>query len=156
MALRWETNLKNGICAIEFDRKDIRANKMVVTTLESSFHVFDLRTQHPKNGFASTVVKAHDNTTVWTGHHKSPSITTSPTYLASHLISNYPSSRTRKDADNKHDEGVPGTCELINNANVAEQPVAAFDWSPDKQGLCAFASFDQSVRIGIVTKLNQY
>ena len=76
MALRWETNLKNGviklariipasiligenakICAIEFDRKDIRANKMVVTTLESSFHVFDLRTRHPKNGFASTVEK---------------------------------------------------------------------------------------------------
>ncbi|KAJ3047719.1 WD repeat-containing protein 92 [Rhizophlyctis rosea] len=160
MALRWETNLKNGICAIEFDRKDIRANKMVVTTLESSFHVFDLRTQHPKNGFASTVEKAHDNTTVWTVKHLPQNrdifMTSGGNGTLNLYKYNYPSPRTRKDADNKHDEGVPGTVELINNAKVAEQPVAAFDWNPDKQGLCAFASFDQSVRVGIVTRLGQY
>jgi hypothetical protein len=49
--------------------------------------------------------------------------------------------------------GVPGTIDLIQKANVAEQPVNSFDWSPDKQGLCAFSAFDQSIRIGIVTKL---
>ena len=27
-------------------------NKLVATTLESKFHVFDLRTQHPEKGFA--------------------------------------------------------------------------------------------------------
>ena len=41
---KWETNLKNGICHLEFDRKDIMMNKIVATTLESKFHVFDLRT----------------------------------------------------------------------------------------------------------------
>ncbi|KAG5462788.1 MAG: hypothetical protein BJ554DRAFT_3535 [Olpidium bornovanus] len=50
-------------------------------------------------------------------------------------------------------EGVPGTVTLLNNAHVAEQPVAAFDWSADKLGLCVFASFDQTVRVGVVTKL---
>lgn len=48
-----------------------------------------------------------------------------------------------------------GTVELLNYAVVAQQPVAAFSWSPDKLGLCAFVSYDQSVRVGIVTKLNQ-
>ena len=28
-------------------------NKLVATTLESKFHVFDLRTRHPTSGYAS-------------------------------------------------------------------------------------------------------
>jgi WD repeat-containing protein 92 len=40
--LRWDENLKNGVCGIQFDRNDIPANKLVATTLESKFHVFDL------------------------------------------------------------------------------------------------------------------
>ncbi|KAJ4435215.1 hypothetical protein ANN_23793 [Periplaneta americana] len=78
MSLRWETNVKNGVdlhyeeadiditnlhpyrrpplkvavCGIEFDRKDIPMNKMIATTLESKFCVFDVRTQHSKKGFA--------------------------------------------------------------------------------------------------------
>ena len=57
MALRWESNLKNGICCIEFDRRDILMNKLVATTLESKFYLFDLRTQHPKKGFSYLVEK---------------------------------------------------------------------------------------------------
>lgn len=69
---------------------------------------------------------------------------------------NYPSKRVGKDQDGKFDKGIPGTVELLQKANVAEQPVVSFDWSPDKQGLCAFSAFDQAIRIGIVTKLNAY
>ena len=68
----------------------------------------------------------------------------------------YPAKRSSKDKDGKLDVGVPGTVELLQKANVAEQPVVAFDWSMDKQGLCAFTAFDQALRIGIVTKLNLY
>lgn len=53
MAVKWETNVKNGVCGIEFDRKDIKMNKMVVTTLEGGLHCYDMRTQHPTKGFAS-------------------------------------------------------------------------------------------------------
>ncbi len=38
---------------MQFDRKDINMNKLLVTGLESKFHVFDLRTLNPKTGFAS-------------------------------------------------------------------------------------------------------
>ena len=31
----WEDNIKNGVCGIQFDRKDIEMNKMVVCGLES-------------------------------------------------------------------------------------------------------------------------
>jgi hypothetical protein len=46
-----------------------------------------------------------------------------------------------------------GSLEHINKTKVAEQPVCAFDWNQDKQGLCAFVSFDQHVRIGMATRL---
>lgn len=45
------------MCGIEFDRKDIAMNKMVATTLEAKFYVFDVRTQHPKKGFAHLTEK---------------------------------------------------------------------------------------------------
>lgn len=45
---------------MEFDRKDINMNKLVATSLEGKFHVFDLRTQHPTKGFASVSEKVGD------------------------------------------------------------------------------------------------
>lgn len=57
MSVRWESNLRNGVCGLEFDRKDIPMNKLVATTLESKFYLFDLKTQHPKKGFAYLVQK---------------------------------------------------------------------------------------------------
>ena len=46
--LRWETNLRNGICSVGFDRRGIAQNKFVAACLESRFHMFDARTQHLK------------------------------------------------------------------------------------------------------------
>lgn len=57
MALRWESNLKHGVCGVEFDRRDIAMNKLVCTTLQGKIYLFDLRTQHPKKGFAYLVEK---------------------------------------------------------------------------------------------------
>ena len=45
--MRYETNVANGVTGLKFDRKDIEMNKLGVTTLESKFRVFDMRTQHP-------------------------------------------------------------------------------------------------------------
>lgn len=42
---------------MEFDRKDVNMNKLVATSLEGKFHVFDMRTQHPTKGFASVSEK---------------------------------------------------------------------------------------------------
>ena len=39
--------MKNGVCALSFDRKDIEMNKFGVGCLEAQFHVFEARTQHP-------------------------------------------------------------------------------------------------------------
>jgi len=40
--MRWESNLGKGICSIEFDRKDIEMNKLLVTCLEAQFFLFTI------------------------------------------------------------------------------------------------------------------
>jgi hypothetical protein len=65
--MRYETNVSNGVTNIEFDRKDIEMNKMGITTLESKFRIFDMRTQHPTAGFTCLSEKAH-KATVWYIH----------------------------------------------------------------------------------------
>lgn len=60
--LRWESNLKLGVCGVEFDRRDILMNKLVATTLQGKFYLFDLRTQHPKKGFSYLVEKVRSVT----------------------------------------------------------------------------------------------
>ncbi|KAI9207058.1 WD40-repeat-containing domain protein [Polychytrium aggregatum] len=158
MTLRWETNVKNGVCAIEFDRKDIKMNKLVVAGLESSYQLFDLRTQHPKQGFASLTQKAHGNTTIWTVRHLPQNREIFMTSGGNGGLNlnryRYPEKRCKKDDAGEHEVGVMGSVELLNNATVAEQPVSSFDWNTDKPGLCVFSAFDQQLRVGIVTKLN--
>lgn len=68
-------------------------------------------------------------------------------------FSEYPAQRTKKGADDV-DMGVAGSVNLLQNVTLSTQPISSLDWSPDKQGLCVCSSFDQSVRVLIVTKLN--
>jgi WD40 repeat protein len=59
-----------------------------------------------------------------------------------------------KDADGR-DAGVAGTMELLNKRTVSTQPISSWDWSPDKEGLAVCGSFDQQIRVVIVTRLNK-
>ncbi|XP_031554610.1 WD repeat-containing protein 92-like [Actinia tenebrosa] len=157
MAVQWETNIKNGVCGLEFDRKDILMNKLVVTTLESKFHVYDLRTQHPDKGFASLSEKAHKST-VWCARHLPQNRDVFMTCGGSGTLNlwkySYPAKRVEKDG-NELDMGVAGSVMLLQNATLSQQPISSFDWSPDKAGLCLCTSFDQSVRVIVVTKMNK-
>lgn len=156
MSLRWETNIKNGVCCVEFDRKDINMNKLVATSLEGKFHVFDMRTQHPTKGFASVSEKAHKST-VWQVKHLPQNrdifMTTGGAGNLHLWKYEYPAQRSKKDSDDA-DVGVAGTVNLLQNVTLSTQPFASLDWSPDKQGLCVCSCFDQCVRVLIVTKLN--
>lgn len=52
MTERWSVNTRNGVCSVEFDRRNVRLNTLAVTTLEGGLHVYDARTQHPELGMA--------------------------------------------------------------------------------------------------------
>lgn len=157
-SMRYETNVGNGVTNIEFDRKDIEMNKMAITTLESRFRVFDMRTQHPTEGFSCLSEKAH-KATVWCARHLPQNrdlfMTGGGNGGFNMYKYHYPKSRTATAKDNVP-MGVAGTVELLNSKVISSQPIVSMDWSPDKEGLCVLSCLDQTIRSYIVTKLNKY
>mmetsp|Transcript_3188 Transcript_3188/g.6448 ORF Transcript_3188/g.6448 Transcript_3188/m.6448 type:complete len:358 (-) Transcript_3188:22-1095(-) len=158
-SIRYETNVKNGVTCVEFDRPDIEMNKMVVTTLESKFRCYDLRTQHPEDGFASLSERAHKST-VWLGKHLPQNrdiFMTGGGNGGFNLYKyHYPAKREAEHKKDKAPVGVVGSVELLNSRVISTQPIVSFDWSPDREGLCCLSCLDQSLRVFIVTKLNKY
>ena len=156
MAIRWETNLENGVCSIEFDRKDIQMNKLLATTLESKFHVFDVRTFHPDKGFPKLTEKGHKST-VWCGKHlpqdREIFATTGGNGSVMLWKYSYPELRVKKLGDGT-EVGVAGKTVPLQNASLTTQPITSFCWSPDKMGLAVCSGLDQAIRVVIVTKLN--
>jgi len=156
-ALRYETNVGNGVTSIEFDRKDIEMNKMIVTTLESKFRLFDMRTQHPSEGFTFLTEKAH-RATVWCSRHLPQNrdiFMTGGGNGGFNLYKyHYPASRTVVGEDNVP-AGNIGHVELLNSKILGTQPIVSMDWSPDKEGLCVLSCLDQTIRCLIITKLNK-
>lgn len=155
MAVRWETNLQNGVCSLEFDRKDIEMNKLLATTLESKFYIFDVRTLHPEKGFAKLVDQGHKST-VWCGRHlpqdRDVFVTTGGNGSLMLWKYSYPPSRVKK-LDDGSEVGVVGKAVPLQNATLASQPITSFCWSPDKTGLSVCSGLDQTIRVVIVTKL---
>ena len=151
--------MKNGVTCIEFDRKDIEMNKMVVTTLESKFRAFDLRTQHAEDGFASLSEKAHKST-VWLTKHLPQNRDLFMTGGGNGGLNiykyHYPAKRSEEHKKDRAPVGVQGSVELLNSRVISTQPIVSFDWSPDREGLACLSCLDQSLRVFIVTKLNKY
>jgi len=156
--MRWETNVNNGVTSLEFDRKDIEMNKLCVTTLESKFRVFDLRTQHADEGFAHVSERAH-KATVWVAKHLPTNrdvwMTGGGNGGFNLYTYHYPKKRTAMHKDNAPC-GVAGTVELLNSRVISTQPIVSFDWSPDREGLAVLACLDQTLRVYICTKLDKY
>lgn len=171
MALRWETTCKNGICALEFDRKDIVMNKLAATTLEGGLYVYDMRTQHHTKGFSycseknagqalgTNGVISGARATVWTVKHlpQNREIFMTGGGTGSVRIWNYkyPEKRYKEMSDGTK-FGVAGTLQMLSATTVSQQPVHCFDWCAEKTGLCVAGAFDQSVRVLITTNLNQF
>ena len=62
----------------------------------------------------------------------------------------YPTQRAQPDPQDQRPRGVAGTLQQLARQAVTQQPVTAFDWSPDKDGLFACTSLDQCIRIGFI------
>jgi len=155
--IRWETNVANGVCGLEFDRKDIQTNKLVVSTLESRYRLYDMRTQHPVHGFSFLSQEAHQST-VWGCRHLPQNRDIFMTCGGNGSLElwkySYPTQRHIKERDG-HDKGVLGTVEQLQKKTFSTQPIASFDWNADKEGLAVMGVLDQTVRVLVTTKLNK-
>lgn len=156
--LEWETNIQNGVCGLEFDRKDILMNKCVVTALEGKLHVFDMRTFNSNSGFTSLEEKTMAGT-LWGARHLPQNRDIFAVLGGNgHMFLykyNYPPQRSVQDSDGKA-KGVVGSIELLNEKEFSPQPISSMDWNKEKIGLSVCSTLDQQVRVVIVTKLNLY
>jgi len=156
--LLWETNVQNGVVGLQFDRKDIPLNKLVVTSLESKFRVYDMRTLHePDNSYAHLVEQAHKST-VWLARHLPQNrdvwMTTGGNGTLNLYKYTYPAQRWLTDPESGAKRGVMGSCQLLNSRKFSDQPIVSLDWHTDKTGLFVATALDQTLKIGITTKLN--
>lgn len=156
--LLWETNVKNGVVDVSFDRKEILMNKLSVSTIEGHVHMFDMRTYHTEHGFSGKDNKVCQGT-IWGSHFLPQNREIFGVAGGSGTLSlfkyNYPDQRQIKDEDGIL-TGVVGEIELLNDQVVAQQPIVGLDWNTSKLGLACVASLDQCVRVIICTRLNQY
>ncbi|KAL3914778.1 MAG: hypothetical protein SGPRY_007503 [Prymnesium sp.] len=154
--IRWETNVSNGVCGLEFDRKDIETNKLVMTTLESRYRLYDMRTLHPVHGYSFLSQTAHEST-VWAVKHLPQNRDVFMTCGGNGSLElwkySYPSQRKIMEKDG-HEKGVLGSVEQLQKKTFSTQPVASFDWNADKEGLAVMGILDQTVRVVVCTKLN--
>ncbi|KAI5632429.1 WD repeat-containing protein 92 [Phthorimaea operculella] len=148
MSLRWECNLKNG---------DIPMNKLVATTLEGKFHVFDVRTQNPAKGFAQVLNNCSKSGTIWVARHLPQNRDIFITCAGNGHVSlwkyEYPEQRFRTD-DKGAAVGVPGKVKRLQRMVVSTQPINAWEWNRDHTGLAVATAYDQCIRVLITTKLN--
>ena len=151
MTLHWETHVSNGVCSVAFDRPDIKMNKLSATCLEGRVHMWDVRTHHPKEGYAEwtdRIEKRHH--TIWGGRFLRQNREVFVTMGGGGEITLwkyiYPEGgRTKKHIKDNIEMGVAGKLEQLQNCQIAEQPISGFDWSPDKTGLAVSTAFDQRI-----------
>jgi len=153
-ALRWETNVRNGVCSLQFDRSDIEMNKLLATTLEGRFYIFDMRTFNNETGYAHMSHKEHSST-VWCGKHLPQNREVFVTTGGSGSLYLYKYSYPAQRSVGNPPKGVAGTVNLLSKATMSTQPIPSLDWHREKTGLAVMASFDQCIRVAFVTKLNK-
>ncbi|CUG05635.1 Hypothetical protein, putative [Bodo saltans] len=150
-----EFNVSNGVCDLEFDRPDIEMNKLLISSLEGRLRAYDLRTLHPTLGYAYVEDRVSQGT-VWATRALPQNREVFISGGAGELTLckySYPPERSLKDIDGVP-KGVAGSVEELNKVKVGDQPINALDWNRSREGLLVCSSFDQSVRVMIVTKLN--
>ncbi|KAI3430314.1 hypothetical protein D9Q98_004910 [Chlorella vulgaris] len=49
---------------------------------------------------------------------------------------------------------VVGGSQLVCNSVISSQPVSAFDWHSGKAGVFVAAAYDQTVRVGMASRVN--
>jgi hypothetical protein len=96
----------------------------------------------------------HTHTHTHTQTHTQEQPTRSPTPSHTPLLPSPPQTTQPQDQDGK-ELGVAGALRRLSDKALSSQPVNSFDWSPDRRGLFVCSSFDQCVRVGVVTKLEK-
>eukprot|EP01086_Lenisia_limosa_P012498 TRINITY_DN40870_c0_g1_i1.p2 TRINITY_DN40870_c0_g1~~TRINITY_DN40870_c0_g1_i1.p2 ORF type:complete len:136 (-),score=12.16 TRINITY_DN40870_c0_g1_i1:60-467(-) len=130
-------------------------NKLAAGTLEGGMYVYDLKTQHPENGFSKLhqhVSKSTCYKVVHLPQNRDVFATASANGEVALWNYSYPEERSREN-DDKTREGVMGSLTEVVSNQISQLMIASLDWHPDKEGLAITASYDQCIRVLLTTSL---
>ncbi|KAL0239191.1 hypothetical protein PCE1_004882 [Barthelona sp. PCE] len=151
-------NVGSAVMGIEFDRKDTVMNTLAITTIDGEIFFYDLQTFNMDSGFASLKENVA-SCALWKIKHLPQCkeiMATSGGDGEIHLFKyQYPQERSRIDPETNQKVGVIGSFNKITQQVLSTQPVASFSFSPDFLGLFACTAFDQTLRCGVITRLDE-
>ena len=130
-------NLKKGVCNIEFDKKNIPINKMIVTTLDSKFYLYDF------TNYFQNQKKLYDevNTTIW-GAKFLPQKRDMFVSLGGDGNLNLYKYDKKDFLNNSNDK-----LNMLSSNYICSRPIIGFDWHLIKNGLACLVSLDNSIKI---------
>jgi len=154
----WETSLPLGVTGLKFTgSKYLKLDRLVASTLGGGVAVWDLQTKHKVQGFTRTDLRL-EKTTVWTANEAPQDEGLMLATLGSGAVQlirhKEPGHRVMIGVDGGN-VGTPGDFEKLCSRQLTDKPVTSSDWSRDKAGLVVTSSFDQKIRVLIVTGVGQ-
>lgn len=142
--ISWETNLRNGVVALQFSDRTGPLKRLAVGCLTGQIVHFDLTERPQDKGYASYTSKLKDSSTVWVCQHCPQKRDVVATTGGTGELTIW--KKEKKKGSLK--------LEQVTTSKLSTQPISSFDWHPDKEGLCCMTAFDQTVRVAFVTHLN--
>jgi len=150
----WETSLPLGVTSLQFSgSKGEKLDKLMAGSLGGGMAVWDMQTRHKKQGFTRVDLRL-EKTTVW-GAKCAPQneglvLATLGSGAVQLVRYKDPGHRVMIGGDGGN-VGTPGEFLKLNSKQLTDKPVTSSAWSGDKAGLVVTTSFDQNIRILIVT-----
>jgi len=150
----WETSLPHGVTSLKFSGSNFeKLDRLLAGSLGGGVADWDLQTRHKVHGFSRSDVRL-EKTTVWqvTGAPQNTGLILASFGSGAVQLVRFrePGHRVMIGSDGSN-VGTPGEFVKGVSKQLTDKPVTCFDWSADKAGLVVTSSFDQNIRIIIVT-----
>ncbi|KAF9295576.1 hypothetical protein BGZ74_010750 [Mortierella antarctica] len=139
--LLFETNVKHGVCSVEFDRRRGTSKRLIATTMEGTLHSFDLG-----GSISESNATVEETITVQTGDE-------STLWQARHVPQRQDIFAVTDGGGNIHlyEQGDAGS--LIKSRGVhqfAKEAILSLEFNDDLEGLFVTCDLSNTLRIGIL------
>ncbi|KAG0292353.1 hypothetical protein BGZ98_002623 [Dissophora globulifera] len=138
----FETNVKHGVCAVEFDKRQGKAGSLVATTLEGALHSFDLLNGQFTTSDSTTeeviTVRSGDVSTLWQARH----VPQRPEILA--VTDGGGTVHMYRHGDER------SLITSLGSHQLATEGVLSLDFNEDLEGLFVGCDLDNTLRVGMV------